>query len=295
MAEALRTLNARSEGSDLDHSSEESFSLATAGKSSSSKGSTGINRYIVVGEKGIFLSRSHPRASEVRRKLKRLSAELATLLFVDPLPVVLPVEYRKASGVIEVSEFSSLAPPGSTLEEQAEFNSRAKATTAERHRKIAESEALQRELDSKVLKPDSDFQLVVRKSKKKAKGVSPRPAPGPSKGQAPPKPVIEKTPTPKGNPWVELKKKFKGVGLFQRPRTKGEKLFKKEFERLKSRAGKGLTFPTPRQHPRDQCRRSRRRGEVRLVSRLLSRLLGGEKSPRNYFRGAILGTLNPGD
>jgi len=66
--------------------------------------------------------------------------------------------------------------------------------------------------------------------------------------------------------WKSLKLRFKGVGLFRRPRTRVEKKFRTLFEELKLHYGEGSHLPTLKRHPKDSRfpRRVRERLEKQL-------------------------------
>jgi len=68
--------------------------------------------------------------------------------------------------------------------------------------------------------------------------------------------LVVETPARLQDRWILIKNRFRGVGLYVRPRTKVEKLFRKLYDELFKLAGHRVScLPKLREHPADALRR----------------------------------------
>jgi hypothetical protein len=117
-------------------------------------------------------------------------------------------------------------------------------------------------------------ELAARKRKAQKPGPRPQ-APQPKKVKVPkgPEQVPQiPRPVPGGIPpaqrWIALKSKYKGVGLFHKPRTREERSFRREFDGLKRSYGSEGSLPHLKLHPADSARR--RQGSKLPLRKLLA-------------------------
>jgi len=260
-------------------------------------------RYLQIGADEIYLSASHPRASELRRKLKGISRQLRELVRLPLLPLSpyaeeasddgLPLRRKKRNPsarekeareeLFDKARHSALMtlqadnPDVELLDPViADPASRQPQSAVDPRRRKLKRLAYDMAMTSAWLAPSAkpiskpEVNKPPPADNKPKKRKRSRAASGPAgKNPPPPKPG-DLSPAQK---WVALKSEFRGVGLFHKPRTPEERRFRRRFDVLERTYGKEGCFPVKRVHPRDSRRRPAEKTALRKLSMALAKVI----------------------
>jgi hypothetical protein len=231
-----------------------------------------VAKHFTMGRGGIYLYRSHPRASEIRRKLKRINAELDSLLVTPPVKGALKLEIPTAGQV-----------PATPIPEKREWELSTQERLDRYYGVRGEEGESPASDEVHVVWENPDSKPTRKRRRRKAssppaEGSEPSARSSKTPGMEVPSGTQESLPTQKSVPrtdtftaftrWQGLKARFKGTGLFITPRTCKEKRLKALFVELIARYGRDSRLPQPHVHPRDNPgadgrRRRRERRRVR--------------------------------